>query len=58
MDRLKLAAGKTRLALDWARANKRKTLYLTAVAAGLAAHYVPGLPRDTIVNAVAVLIGA
>ncbi|WP_159391142.1 hypothetical protein [Streptomyces viridochromogenes] len=44
-------------ALAWARENKRVALAGAAVVAGVVAHYVPGLPKEAIVNAVAVLLG-
>jgi hypothetical protein len=43
--------------LSWARAHKRAVLAVTAVAAGVVAHYVPGVPREAVVNAVAALLG-
>ncbi|WP_432118490.1 hypothetical protein [Streptomyces sp. bgisy032] len=49
---------KLKTAFAWARANKGTVLAVTAVLAGAVAHFVPGLPKEAIVNAVAVILGA
>lgn len=49
---------KIRTAFAWARANKRLTLALVAMAGTYASSYVPGFPTEKAVTLVAALLGA
>lgn len=47
---------KLRPALAWARAHKRIVLAVAAAGLAVAVRYVPGLPVDSIVNGLSVLL--